>query len=323
MTLSNSWDNESDSQGSDNSSLAKTVESNFHDKGNGDSFRVGDHVYKRCSVGGIQEVYTHHGIVVEVRNDPGVDGEGQKLTILDFSCESKSIDKEGKCSSGGPKSSNISSFNSTGSCASSGGSGFIRMCDEPSRDWNKVLYSCTEEHKHGQKGTCTGAAKDDDEVVLRRIEFIKSRSSFNLDPEGHLVSSITPPIPSYDVVKANCECFAVWIATGYWSSVQGLTVIVSVGTGAAISVVASAAVVLTEAAIPMAGPLGWVGFTTTTSLAAVCPWLIPVAVGASAVGGICVGRICVGIITAKNCNNKLKVYWIETSNKLNHAMSLP
>ena len=302
---------------------------NMSDAVAGQEFTEGDHVYKWCNFGGVEKAFTHHGIVVSVTENPE-DVNSKILTILDFSHMStkSSSGSAEKFSSGGFSSchptSNASSSSFGAPRTEANERTVVRILCESSREWHKVLYFHHSDHpvlETARGGTCTAEKRDDTEVVMDRVDFVRKIAAFRDSKDGTLISHAPALFPSYDVISANCECFAVWIATGKWCSLQGLAgaqgfagtavgVTVATGTTAAAAAIGTTTQVTTAAA----GIWGWLGYTTTTtvttSLAAAFPWVIPLSLFAAA--GI-------GFVSAKLCDKSLSSKFSATTKRLNDA----
>lgn len=274
-------------------------------------FSEGDHVYKWCNFGGVSKAYTHHGMVVSVEESPDDDVD-RILTILDFNhlSNTSSSVSAGKCSSGGFGSCHPTSNDSSSSFGAppkeANEKTVFRILRESSKDWHKVLYFNRSDHpvlETARPGTCTAEKRDALELVMDRIEFVRRIAVFRAGNDGTLISHAPAPFPSYNVLTANCECFAVWISTGTWCSLQGLASarsltgkVAGASVAAATTTAVTVAVTTTEVTTAAAGVWGWLGYTTTTtvttSLAAACPWLIPLTLVASAGLGYGSSKLC-------------------------------
>jgi len=175
------------------------------------------------------------------------------------------------------------------------------MYHEPSQGWRKVMYPGTR------------MLTFDDKTVESRIEFVKKIAHF-YPVDGHLVSKLPLFFPAYHCLHSNCECFAVWIVTGSWSSLQGLDGAKLIGTTAGFvsGGIASAATLTTASvAVPATGLWGLLGFTTSVSLATACPILIPVSI---------LGSAALGYTSAKACNRGLRDKWSHITSSLSDIM---
>lgn len=242
-------------------------------------FELGDHVYQWCSLAGIPAVYQHHGIVLDV-----VYRESDWfLEIADFSNWVAS--EEGEGGDGGlvqaskRKKSLRSSKDSTGA-------GCIRTYHSSASEtgqWYKVTYQAGFWKQNlSRSGTCTAVICDSPAMVRSRVQFLLENS--------HL-------LPPYSVVQSNCECVAVWCKTGTWATLQAAAWLHVTAAGQAKSAATLAGVAAsTQVAVPAHGLWGWFGYTTTTSLAATQPYLIP---AIAAYGVVTVGTPAVMLMHAK------------------------
>jgi len=251
---------------------------------NATKFEVGDHIYSWCSYLGIPRVYTHHGIVIE-RDD-----DYKTVTILDFSCL---VDDSNRQRGSGPKSmaswSTTTTSEAESSSASEGippisGSSSSSVCGSVTADTDSILRSYTIDHSDASKvwhrvkyeatllekvtrraGTVSRGSSDTPAMVLARTNFLQQNH--------HLLSS-------YNLNQSNCEHVAVWCKTGHYSSLQLLA---GMGHSLVVSATPVVAVSTATTTVSAGGLWGWLGYTTTVSLAATMPWLIPVAMLPTAV----------------------------------------
>jgi hypothetical protein len=91
-------------------------------------------------------------------------------------------------------------------------------------------------------------------------------------------------LPPHHVIFSNSECIAVWCKTGRWSTFQASFFLQSTAAGQIKSAVTLAAYVGSQTVpvtVPATGVLGWLGFTTTStmSLLSVQPWILPAIAG--------------------------------------------
>lgn len=176
--------------------------------------------------------------------------------------------------------------------------------------WHKVQYQDHWFHTHLWKrsGTCTPAASDPPELVLKRVYFLLSQSNITTtSSSGDDDESI---IPKYHSIYANCECVAVWCKTGTWSTLQAASFLSHAAVGqvkgtATIAGIAAAQTVT----VPATGVWGWLGYTSTVPLMSVSPLVLPAicAYGAVTVGG---PAICLAVAKSK---------WSKTTQRLNQA----
>ena len=241
-------------------------------------FEVGDHIYSWCSFLGIPHVYTHHGIVIDRDDSIGT------VTILDFSYlisdKDSDSDSDGNSKGGNtiPKfPARLRKFSTTTSTTSSAlvsslpsstisDDSILRSYtidhSHASNVWNKVKYGASfpEVLLMHRAGTASRGNFDPVDTVLARAQFLIGTM--------HLLSN-------YDTMLSNCEHVAVWCKTGRFSSLQLLS---GMGHSLALSTVPTVAVSAATTTVPASGLWGWLGYTTSVSLASTMPWLIPVAI---------------------------------------------
>lgn len=161
-------------------------------------FQVSDHIYKWCSLPGVEQAYQHHAIVLDVEWH-GVDG--WRIQIADFSWRQAQVGEsvrqamwQGWVGDNEPDSGNS-----------------LRTYTIPANDptWFKVEYeaapSSSVEGEALATNSTTTAHCDDADLVKKRVLFLLGA------PEV---------LPSYDLLEANCECVAVWCKTGVWATLQ-------------------------------------------------------------------------------------------------------
>lgn len=269
-------------------------------------FEEGDHVYKWCDHGPVPKAYTHHGIVIGVADDK----MSQTLTILDFSTADARKSSPGK-------SSSSSSFREPSKDASA--KTILSMLTESSKDWQKVRYASSDDERPSfetaRGGTCTSAKKSETNEIMARVGFVRNRASFRDQGSSTLVSDCPLPFPSYHCLSANCDCFAVWLATGSWCSLQGLAGAKGLAGFSVIyaaTAAAAAGATIPCVTVPAAGVWGWLGFTSTTTVAAAFPLVIPVAVAGSA---------WLGVRAVNERDKSLRFEWSVTTDTLNSALA--
>jgi hypothetical protein len=246
-----------------------------------DGFKIGDHVYKWCSFGGIPTAFQHHGIILDCYLKTGV---GWVLKIVDFlnvnqpSPDGTTDDanySSAPFSSCKQSCSGLSQSSSGSGYDSSTGSGYELRTFEVSllqndEKWYKVMYGATMwELQFERTGTCTAARSDPPALVCARAQFLLD------NPEI---------LPKYDAVTANCECVAVWCKTGIWETLQAKYWLMTSSMGLACSAVKMGSIAATTqvpATVPAAGVWGWMGYTasTTVPLLSTQPYLLPAIVG--------------------------------------------
>jgi hypothetical protein len=259
---------------------------------------MGDHVYMWCSVGGIPCVFQHHGIVLDVLQKQGEEEEDKEdwyLCIADFSNWSELTGG----SSGLPQEGSLMFSNSKSkSC--------LRTYESSICNWHKVEYNCENMLKRcvSRSGTCTSAPCCPPGLVRARLEFLLNHPDV---------------LPPYSASHSNCECVAVWCKTGTWCTLQATSWLSTTAAGQAKSaVVAGSIVSATQISVPAAGMWGWLGYTTTTTLAAVNPFLLP---AIAVYGVVTVGAPALWLMHAQKT-------WKELTAKLNdsfwaHAIDQP
>jgi len=214
-----------------------------------EKFQVGDHVYQWRSWGGIPGVFQHHGIVMDIINDPQT-GEF-KLTIADFSNVAPSKNS--------PKKQSAGLFQE----------GILRTYTDASK-WHKVSYQANWWKRTTYRaGTCTSARADAVGLVLARVNFIIQYPEL---------------LPDYHVIYANCECVAFWCKTGEWSTLQASTLLEMAAAGQAKqSATLALTAASTQVSVPASGVWGWMGYTSSVSWLSLHPMVAPALAGYAAV----------------------------------------
>ena len=246
-------------------------------------FRIGDHVYKWCSFAGIPGVFQHHGIITEV--------EGDRLTIADFSAMIRQ----------GLNDDNVveneQSMTIKHLLVPKHTRGRIRAVEEQSpNDWHRVEYQASwwKRTLWSRSGTCTALESDPPGVVLSRVRYLLNHPS---------------TLPPYSIVKANCECVAVWCKTGTWATLQASNFLHTAAAGQAKSATTLALLASsTTVSVPQAGLWGWMGYTTQTTLLATQPLLAP---AIATYGLVTVGGPLWTLLRARHA-------WHQTTQRLNH-----
>ena len=163
------------------------------------TFEAGDHITLPCNaVLGIP--YDHHAIVLSASKSTGNEWT---LCVADFDNYT-----------GGSSRDGISSSNSN----SDDGEALISIDDSNTKDDMLSQDNKKQKQEHGLRVLCINNANkwhkihysesaqtDKVQIVRRRVEFLLKHPQY---------------IPSYCLVKSNCECVAVWCKTGKWTTLQ-------------------------------------------------------------------------------------------------------
>lgn len=149
-------------------------------------------------------------------------------------------------------------------------------------------------------------SSDPSTLVLARLRFL-----LECGEEVSEEKNNTPPLlPPHHLLYANSECIAVWVKTGHWSTLQGSVFLHSSTVGNAKQTATLAMYLSAQTAtVPASGLWGWLGGTTTVSLFAAQPWVVPALIGG--------GMVYIGLPTMLLW--KAKGRWSETEKKLNDA----
>ena len=240
-------------------------------------FAMGDHVYQWRSFALVPSMFQHHGIVLHVTTS-GEDG--WVLKIADYTRDSSVDEMKGDRSgyaAGGDKRS-ISSEPDTATPI-----GCLRVYETSSKDWHKVRYGASRwDQTTSRSGTCTAASCDPPGMVRARMQFLLDH------PET---------LPSYDIVRSNCECVAVWAKTGTWGTLQAASWLAITAAGQAKSAVTVAGVAAsTQVTVPAAGLWGMLGYTTQASFLSMHPIAVPLI---AAYGVVTAGVPAVSLLRCK------------------------
>lgn len=143
-------------------------------------------------------------------------------------------------------------------------------------------------------------------LVLARLRFLLEHA----EAEDTYNNDTKKMIPPHHIFYANCECIAVWVKTGHWSTLQA-SVFLHSSTIGNVKQTATLAMYLSAqtVTIPAAGIWGFFGGTTTISLFAAQPWIVPALVGG--------GAVYAGLPTMVLWRAKSR--WLETEKRLNVA----
>jgi len=239
-------------------------------------FEVGDHIYSWCSFLGIPHVYTHHGIVIDRDDSAGT------VTILDFSCliDDKDNDSDGNSKGGNNIPRFPASLRKFSTATTTTSSALVSSLPSSKTSDDSILRSYTIDHSHASNvwnKVKYGASLP--EVLLMRRAGTASRGNF--DPvdtvlaRAQFLICTLHLLSNYDTMLSNCEHVAVWCKTGRFSSLQLLS---GMGHSLALSTVPTVAVSTVTTTVPASGLWGWLGYTTSVSLASTMPWLIPLAI---------------------------------------------
>ncbi len=149
-------------------------------------------------------------------------------------------------------------------------------------------------------------SSDPSTLVLGRLRFL-----LECGEEVSEENNNTPPLlPPHHLLYANSECIAVWVKTGHWSTLQGSIFLHSSTVGNAKQTATLAMYLSAQTAtVPASGLWGWLGGTTTVSLFAAQPWVVPALIGG--------GMVYIGLPTMLLW--KAKGRWSETEKTLNDA----
>jgi hypothetical protein len=149
-------------------------------------------------------------------------------------------------------------------------------------------------------------------LVLARLRFLleygEGDDKCNKNTDNR--NARPPLLPPHHLFYANSECIAVWIKTGHWSTLQA-SVFLHSSTVGNVKQTATLAMYLSSqtVTVPAAGIWGFFGGTTTVSLFAAQPWLVPALVGG---GMVYVGLPSIVLWRAKS-------QWANTEKTLNAA----
>jgi hypothetical protein len=190
----------------------------------GEVLEAGDHIYIWCSPG-----YQHHGIVLEIQKGAVEAAENEAgLVVADTITVTSSTDQAETESTEVPPATSASqpriliaeftnaaltetplwsSASHASTAVSTGVMGAFRYIYEtqPSK-WHKVKYQANPlECMTWRPGTCSPVTPDLVQVVLTRVQFLRTCNHF---------------IPDYHVLASNCEAVAVWCKTGKYQSSQ-------------------------------------------------------------------------------------------------------
>lgn len=147
-------------------------------------------------------------------------------------------------------------------------------------------------------------SSDPSTLVLARLRFLLEYGEEVSEEKNN-----SPPLlPPHHLLYANSECIAVWVKTGHWSTLQGSIFLHSSTVGNAKQTATLAMYLSAQTAtVPASGLWGWLGGTTTVSLFAAQPWVVPALIGG--------GMVYIGLPTMLLW--KAKGRWSETEKKLN------
>jgi len=235
------------------------------------TFQPGDHVYQWCSFVGIPRAFQHHGIVLEVVDD--------EVFICNFSNLIRDDAPKG---------------NGSKVLVSMRQGGGMQRTRTSRQEWKKVQYEAPLwKRMLWSSGSCTAAQSDPAALVVARARYLL----------GH-----PDQLPSYHIMKANCECVVVWCTTGRWMTLQASSLLHMMAAGQLKSTVTMAAWAKTATVtVPSAGIWGWLGYSTQVSLASTQPYLLPAIAG---FGAVTVGGPACILLTCRK-------FWSDTTQGLN------
>jgi len=154
------------------------------------------------------------------------------------------------------------------------------------------------------KSMLTLPSSDPSTLVLARLRFLLECGE-EVSEEKKNTPTLLPP---HHLLYANSECIAVWVKTGHWSTLQGSIFLHSSTVGNAKQTATLAMYLGAQTAtVPASGLWGWLGGTTTVSLFAAQPWVVPALIGG--------GMVYIGLPSMLLW--KAKGRWSETEKKLN------
>ena len=168
--------------------------------------------------------------------------------------------------------------------------------------------------KSAKKSVLKLPSSDPSKLVLARLRFLleNGEEAFPPPTKDQLEEKNNLPtlLPPHHLLYANSECIAVWVKTGHWSTLQG-SVFLHSSTVGNVKQTATLAMYLgaQTATVPASGLWGWLGGTTTVSLFAAQPWVVPALIGG--------GMVYIGLPTMFLWKAKGK--WSDTETKLNEA----
>ena len=158
------------------------------------TFEAGDHITLPCNaVLGIP--YDHHAIVLSASKSTGNEWT---LCVADFDNFAGGSSRDGPSSSNSNSDDGEALVSITDDMLSQDNKkqkqehGLRVLCINNANKWHKIHYS-------------ESAQTDKVQIVRRRVEFLLKHPQY---------------IPSYCLVKSNCECVAVWCKTGKWTTLQ-------------------------------------------------------------------------------------------------------